>query len=141
MKNQRFLSVLAATLLGVTSISAMAQDKPAAPNPSKGGEGSTISLKNGTTNPPQRPDGTDPVSRDAVKAETRAANRAKTIPTGEASTVGTMTKQPNETMQPTGDMSRKEVSMAARKTKPMRGDKVERPDVPTNPAAGGGTPK
>ena len=141
MKKQRFISILTAALLGVGSLSALAQDKPAAPDPAKGGQGSTTSLKNGTTNPPQRPDGTDPVSRDAVKAETRAANRAKTIPTGEASTVGTMTKQPNETMQPTGDMSRKEVSMAARKTKPMRGDKVERPDVPTNPTTAGGTPK
>lgn len=141
MKNRRLISFLAATVLSAGSLSVMAQEKPASPDPAKGAEGSTISLKNGTTNPPQRPDGTAPVSRDAVKAETRAANRAKTIPTGEASTVNPMTKQPNETVQATGDMSRKEVSMAGRKTKPMRGDKVERPDVPTNPPAGGGTPK
>ena len=141
MKNQRLFSVLTATLLGIGGSNAMAQDKPAAPDPSKGAQGSTISLKNGTTNPPQRPDGTAPVSRDAIKAETRAANRAKTIPTGEASTLGALTKQPNEAAQATGDMSRKEVSMVGRKTKPVRGDKVERPDVPTNPAAGGGTPQ
>lgn len=141
MRDQGLLSVATAAVLGLRGLSAMAQDKPAAPDASKGGEGSTILLENGTPNPAQRPDGTASVSRDAMKSEARVANRAKTIPTGEASTVGEMTKQPNETTQTTGDMLRKEVSMAGRKPKPTRGDKGERPDVPTNPSVGGGTPK
>ena len=93
-------------------------------------------------NPTQRPDGFEPVSREAVKAEARAHNRNNTntlVPKGEAST--TMNGQPNMVMAPTGDQSRWEVSQQGRKVKPHFGQPGERPEVPTNPTEKTGTPK
>jgi hypothetical protein len=83
-----------------------------------------------------------PNSREAVKAEARAHNRNNTnnlVPKGEAST--TVNSQPNALPQPTGEMSRAEVSQQARKTKPQFGQRGERPDVPTNPTEKTGTPQ
>ena len=90
----------------------------------------------------QRPDGSDPASREAVKAEARAHNRNNAnnpVPKGEATT--TVNHQPNAMPLPTGEMSRAEVSQTARKVKPRFGEKGERPEVPTNPTDKTGTPQ
>ena len=135
----------AAALAGLMAVAggAMAQATsiPAQPDPAVGGEASTQTPV-GVANPPQRPDGSMPVSREAVKAEARAHNRNNfnnLVPKGEASTV--VNGQPNAMPQPTGDMSRAQVGMLARPSHPHFGQPSERPDVPTNPADGTGTPK
>lgn len=113
---------------------------PAAPDPSKGAEGSTKSPA-GVANPTQRPDNSMPNSRDAVKSEARAENRSSantTLPKGEAST--TTNNQPNAA-QPTGAMTRSEVKPTRSELKPQAGQKGERPEVPTNPKEKTGTPK
>lgn len=133
-------AVLAA-LMSAGAAMAQTTSIPAAPDPSVGGEASTRTLS-GVPNPPQRPDGMEPASREAVKAEARAQNRNNAnsmVPKGEAST--TMNNQPNATPQPTGERSRWEVSQEARKVKPHFGQKGERPEVPTNPTDKTGTPK
>jgi hypothetical protein len=96
----------------------------------------------GVANPPQRPDASMPISREAVKAEARVQNRNNAnsvVPKGEAST--TVNHQPNAMPQPTGEMSRAEVSQTGRKVKPQFGQKGERPDVVTNPTDKTGTPQ
>jgi hypothetical protein len=83
-----------------------------------------------------------PASREAVKAEARAQNRNNAnslVSKGEATT--TVNHQPNAMPQPTGEMSRAEVSQQARKVKPQFGQKGERPEVPTNPTEKTGTPQ
>jgi hypothetical protein len=122
---------------------AMAQvtSVPAQPDPSVGGEASTMTPA-GVANPPQRPDNSLPASREAVKAEARTQNRNNAnsmVPKGEATT--TVNHQPNAMPQPTGEMSRMEVSQQARKVKPQFGQKGERPEVPTNPTEKTGTPQ
>ena len=142
MKQITFHATVLAALLGMAGIaSAQATSMPAQPDPSVGGEASTMTPA-GVANPPQRPDASMPVSREAVKAEARAQNRNNAnsvVPKGEAST--TVNAQPNARPQPTGEMSRAEVSQMARKTKPRFGQPGERPDVPTNPAEKTGTPQ
>jgi hypothetical protein len=89
-----------------------------------------------------RPDGSDPASREAVKAEARAHNRNNAnnpVPKGEATT--TVNAQPNAMPRPTGEQSRKDVSQQARKVKPRFGERGERPEVPTNPTDKTGTPQ
>lgn len=109
--------------------------------PSTAGEAST-ETRAGVPNPTQRPDGSMPASRDAVKAEARANNRnpANTAtPGGEAST--RMNNQPNTMPPMMSGTTRAEVRQDAMKPKPQFGQKGERPDVPTNPKNSTGTPK
>ncbi len=135
-------AILFAALLGGASLAmAQATSIPAQPNPSVGGQASTMTPA-GVANPPQRPDYTMPASRDAVKAEARAHNRNNAnnpVPKGEVTT--TVNSQPNAMPQPTGEMSRAEVSQTGRKVAPRFGEKGERPDVVTNPTDKTGTPK
>jgi hypothetical protein len=94
------------------------------------------------SSPTERPDGSAPASREAVKAEARAENRNNAnslVPKGEASV--TVNGQPNATLQPTGEMTRADVRQDARKPRPLFGQRGERPDVPTNPAEKTGTPQ
>ena len=113
---------------------------PAAPDPAKGGQASTKTPA-GVANPTQRPDGSNPASREAVKSEARVENRSPantTVPKGEPSTM--TNNQPNAS-QPTGAMSRAEVKPSPIDLKPQAGVKGERPDVPTNPKDQTGTPQ
>jgi len=129
-------------LLGF-SVASLAQTTsvPAAPDPAKGGQASTKAPSAGPANPTQRPDGTNPASREAVKSEARVENRSPAntaVPKGEPSTM--TNNQPNAS-QRTGAMSRSEVKPTTNELKPQLGAKGERPDVPTNPAEKTGTPK
>ncbi|MDQ0573216.1 hypothetical protein QFZ42_005050 [Variovorax paradoxus] len=134
-------TVLAGLMAAAGAAMAQATSIPAQPDPAVGGQAST-QTPSGVPNPPQRPDSSLPNSREAVKAEARAHNRNNTnnlVPKGEAST--TVNSQPNALPQPTGEMSRAEVSQQARKTKPQFGQRGERPEVPTNPTDKTGTPQ
>jgi hypothetical protein len=127
------LSVTTASFAQTTAI-------PAAPDPAKGGQGSTKSPA-GVVNPTQRPDGSNPVSRESVKAEARADNRSPSntdTPKGEPSTM--TNNQPNAPER-TGAMTRAEVKPTRDELKPQLGAKGERPDVPTNPKDKTGTPQ
>ena len=109
--------------------------------PSTTGQAST-ETRTGVPNPTQRPDGSMPASRDAVKAEARANNRNPantTTPGGEAST--RTNNQPNATPPAMSGTTRAEVRQDAVKPKPQFGQTGERPDVPTNPKNSTGTPK
>ncbi|MEJ7687994.1 MAG: serine/threonine protein kinase [Variovorax sp.] len=143
MKQGFIATTVLAGLMGLGGASiAQTTAVPAAPDPAKGGEASTKKPTGNTANPTQRPDGSNPTSRADVKSEARAENRSPAnsmVPKGEAST--TMNNQPNMTPKPTGEMSRREVSQEARKTKPQMGQTGERPEVPTNPTNKTGTPK
>ena len=94
-------------------------------------------------NPTQRPDGSDPASREAVRAEARAHNRNNAnnpVPKGEATT--TVNDQPNAMPRPhRRDVARRGERRQARKVKPRFGEKGERPEVPTNPTDKTGTPQ
>jgi hypothetical protein len=142
MKQRLFHATLLAGLMAAAGAAmAQATSIPAQPDPSVGGQAST-QTPSGVPNPPQRPDNSMPVSREAVKAEARAHNRNNAnnpVPKGEATT--TVNAQPNAMPQPTGEMSRAEVSQQARKVKPRFGQPGERPDVPTNPTERTGTPQ
>ena len=134
-------AVLAGLMATAGGALAQATSIPAQPDPAVGGQAST-QTPSGVPNPPQRPDASMPNSREAVKAEARAHNRNNVnnpVPKGEAST--TVNAQPNAMPQPTGEMSRAEVSQQARKAKPQFGQRGERPDVPTNPTGKTGTPQ
>lgn len=124
-----------------SSAAALAQTAiPAAPDPAVGGQAST-KTPSGIANPTQKPDGSNPASRETVKAEARMENKSSAntnIPKGESST--TSNNQPN-TAQPTGAMSRAEVKPTKNELKPQMGKKGERPDVPTNPQEKTGTPQ
>jgi len=109
--------------------------------PSSQGQAST-ETRAGVPNPTQRPDGSMPASRDAVKAEARANNRNPantTTPGGEAST--RMNNQPNATPPVMSGTTRAEVRQDAIKPTRQFGQTGERPDVPTNPKNSTGTPK
>jgi len=142
MKHRIFqAAVLAGLMATAGGALAQATSIPAQPDPAVGGQAST-QTPSGVPNPPQRPDASMPNSREAVKAEARAHNRNNAnnpVPKGEAST--TVNAQPNAMPQPTGEMSRAEVSQQARKAKPQFGQRGERPDVPTNPTGKTGTPQ
>lgn len=117
MKNQRLIPMTFLTAaMGLASVGALAQ------NP---------------TNPALN--AAEPVSRAAVRAEAQSANRAKTIPSGEASTL--VNQQPNASPQPTGELSRAEVKAGAQHSKRPFGNPGERPAVVTNPTDSTGTPK
>jgi len=142
MKQVTFHATVLAALLGAAGI-AMAQTTsvPAQPDPSVGGEASTMTPA-GVANPPQRPDASMPASREAVKAEARAQNRNNAnsvVPKGEAST--TVNHQPNAMPSPTGERSRAEVRAETQHVKPRFGQPGERPAVPTNPTEKTGTPQ
>jgi len=144
MKKQqtRMAGIALAALMGLAG-AAVAQTTamPAQPDPATGGQASTKTPA-GVGNPTQRPDGSAPVSRSAVKAEARAQNHNNAnslVSKGEAST--TINNRPNATPQPTGEMSRMEVSQQGRKTTPRFSEKGERPTVPTNPVSKTGTPQ
>ena len=141
---QRFLATTVfAGLIGISGL-AMAQGTtaiPAQPDPAVGGQASTKTPA-GVANPTQRPDGSNPASREVVKSEARIHNRSNAtnnVPKGEATT--TVNHQPNAIPAPTGEMSRAEVSQTGRKVQPHFGAKGERPEVPTNPIDKTGTPK
>jgi hypothetical protein len=142
MKQGLIASTVLAGLMGVSGATfAQSTAMPAQPDPAVGGQASTKTPA-GVGNPTQRPDGSNPASRAAVKAEARAHNRNNTnnmVPKGEAST--TVNGQPNAMPQPTGDMSRTQVSQQGRKVKPRFGERGERPEVPTNPTDKTGTPQ
>jgi hypothetical protein len=143
MKQALFRTAALAGLMGVAALghAQNSSSSRAETDPAVGGQAST-ETRSGVGNATQRPDGSAPASRDAVKAEARAANRNTAnslVPKGEAST--TLNDQPNAVPQPSGDMSRQEVSQEARKVKPQFGQKGERPDVPTNPMGKTGTPQ
>lgn len=109
--------------------------------PSSQGQAST-ETRAGVPNPTQRPDGSMPASREAVKSEARANNRnsANTkTPGGEASTM--TNNQPNVTPQTMSGTTRAEVRQDAVKPTPQFGQTGERPNVPTNPKNSTGTPK
>lgn len=141
---QRFVTpALLAGLMGMAGL-ACAQGTaaiPAQPDPAVAGQASTKTPA-GVANPTQRPDGSDPASREIVKSEARIHNRSNAtnnVPKGEATT--TVNHQPNAMPRPTGERSRTEVSQTGRKVKPHFGEPGERPEVPTNPTDKTGTPK
>lgn len=136
------LVTVAAALLWSLSNASFAQTTavPAGPDPAKAGQASTKTPA-GVANPTQRPDGSNPASREAVKSEARAENRSPAntvVPKGEPSTM--TNNQPNAP-QSTGAMSRAEVKPSKNELKPQAGVKGERPDVPTNPKEKTGTPQ
>lgn len=143
MKQQGLIhGAVLAGLMGLGSIAAaQTSSMPAQPDPAVGGQASTRTPA-GVANPTQRPDGSAPASRDAVKSEARIHNRnnvTNNVPKGEASTI--VNHQPNAVIPPAGEMSRTEVSQSGRKVTPEFGEKGERPEVPTNPLDKTGTPK
>jgi hypothetical protein len=142
MKQTWMASTVLAALMGLAGAgAAQTTAMSAQPDPATGGQASTKTPA-GVGNPTQRPDGSAPASRSAVKAEARAQNRNNAnsmVSKGEAST--TVNHQPNATPKPTGAMSRMEVSEEGRRTKPRFGEKGERPEVPTNPMSKTGTPQ
>lgn len=146
MKQARQHFAAAAFLAGLMGLSgaAVAQTAPvvpAQPDPAVAGQASTKTPA-GVANPTQRPDGSMPASRDAVKSEARIHNRSNAtnnVPKGEATT--TVNHQPNAIPAPMGERTRTEVSQTGRKVKPQFGNKGERPEVPTNPTDKTGTPQ
>jgi hypothetical protein len=142
MKQGFLATTVLAGLMGLAGATiAQTTSMPAQPDPAKGGQASTKTPA-GVVNPTQRPDGSNPASREAVKAEARAHNRNNAnnpVPKGEATT--TVNAQPNAMPRPTGEQTRTEVSQQARKVKPRFGEKGERPEVPTNPTDKTGTPQ
>lgn len=134
-------AALAGLLVVASTSIAQTTSVPAAPDPAKGGQASTKTPAAGPANPTQRPDGTNPTSRETVKSEARVENRSPAntaVPKGEPSTM--TNNQPNAA-QRTGAMSRGEVKPTRNELKPQMGAKGERPDVPTNPGEKTGTPK
>ncbi|RYF30356.1 MAG: serine/threonine protein kinase [Comamonadaceae bacterium] len=133
-------TVLTAALAGLGSVSALAQANTSLNVPAPVNEAGQKSTKtpSGVANPTQRPDGTNPASRAAVRSEAQAANRANAIPNGETSTLEN--KKPNGTPQ-TSEMTRGEVKQTAQHQKRPFGNTGERPAVPTNPTDSTGTPK
>lgn len=130
---------LALSLLLATAAGSVAAQPAVVTAPS--GQASTES-PSGVPNPTQRPDGSMPASRAAIKSEARAQNKDQAnsdTPMGQASTM--RDGQPNPTPQPMSGMTRSEVRQTAGQTRRRIGDKGEHPNVPTNPPGGGGTPK
>lgn len=128
-------------VLSVLMVAAGSVSAQPATNTSPAGQASTESAA-GVPNPTQRPDGSMPASRSAIKSEARAQNKDSAnsdTPMGQASTM--RDGQPNATPQPMSGMTRGEVQQTARKTRRPMGAKGEQPDVPTNPPTSGGTPK
>jgi len=143
MKQRFVATTVLVGLLGGAGL-ALAQGStvmPAQPDPAVAGQASTKTPA-GVANPTQRPDGSNPASRETVKSEARIHNRSNAtnnVPKGEATT--TVNHQPNAFQAPTGEMSRTEVSQTGRKVQPHFGEKGERPEVPTNPTDKTGTPQ
>lgn len=138
------MTFTAAALVGLlalsSSVTAQTTAIPAAPDPSTGGQASTKTPA-GVANPTQRPDGSNPVSREAARSEARMENRSPantSVPKGEPTTM--TNNQPNAP-EPTGALSRAEVKPTRNELKPQAGVRGERPDVPTNPKEKTGTPK
>jgi hypothetical protein len=126
-------SVFVAGLIAAGAVSA----QPATQQPLPAGDTAT-GLKSDT----QRPTGTSPVSRDAVKAETKAAVKTPgaALPAGDTKPVGGMKAQ--ETPHGTSGKTRAEVSGEA-KTAPMagaRGEQRPRQSSPTNQKNNSGAP-
>jgi hypothetical protein len=134
-------NLLSATLLAGALGFGAAHAQSVVTPPATAGQPSTES-RAGVPNPTQRPDGSMPASREAVKSEARVQNRnpANTnTPGGEPSTM--TNNQPNAMPQVMSGTTRGEVRQEALKTKPQFGQKGERPEVPTNPKTSTGTPK
>jgi len=135
-----FSPLMLAVLMAAAAEGASAQ--PAVNTvPSTSGQASTES-QSGVPNPTQRPDGSMPASRSAIKSEARAQNKDSAnsdTPMGQASTM--RDGQPNATPQPMSRTTRQEVRQTARQTRRPMGVKGEQPNVPTNPPTADGTPK
>ncbi|WP_076999100.1 serine/threonine protein kinase [Variovorax sp. KK3] len=136
-----FTSIALASMISISG-TALAQTTavPAAPDPAKGGQASTKTPA-GVANPTQRPDGSNPTSRESVKSDARVENRSPAntvVPKGEPSTM--TNNQPNAP-QPTGALTRADVKPSSAELKPQMGATGERPDVPTNPKGRTGTPQ
>jgi len=121
MKQLKSVAVFVSGMLIVAG-SALAQSTavPAAPDPAVGGQASTKTPA-GVANPTQRPDGSAPASRDAVKAEARMENKSPantTTPKGEPSTM--TNNQPNAA-QPTGQLTRADVKPTRNELQPQMG--------------------
>ena len=113
---------------------------PATPDPSAAGQANTKTPA-GVPNPTQRPDGSNPASRESVKSEARTENKNTVNPVVPKGEPTTMTHgQPNAAL-PTGAKTRAEVKPTRDELKPQIGKTGERPDVPTNPTDKTGTPK
>ena len=136
------LTLFSPLLFSVLIAAGTASAQPAANTvPATSGQPSTESPA-GVPNPTQRPDGSMPASRSAIKAEARAQNKNPAnsdTPMGEASTM--RNGQPNATPRPKSGISRDEVRNSAAKNRQPMSVKGERPDVPTNPSTNDGTPK
>ena len=127
--------------MGVSGIAAaQSTSVPAQPDPALAGQASTKTPA-GVGNPTQRPDGTDPASRDAVKTGSSCPQQeqSRITPCRRASATTTVNHQPNAMPQPAPRRRspRQEVSLADRRVKPRFGEKGERPEVPTNPTGKG----
>ena len=134
-------NLITATLVAGALAVGVAHAQSIVTTPATSGQPST-ETRAGVPNPTQRPDGSMPASREAVKSEARVQNRNPantTTPGGEASTM--TNNQPNAMPQVMSGTTRSEVRQDALKTKPQFGQKGERPDVPTNPKTSTGTPK
>ena len=136
------LSVFSPLVFSVLMAAGTVSAQPAANTvPSTSGQPSTES-PSGVPNPTQRPDGSMPASRGAIKSEARAQNQNpanSNTPMGEASTM--RNGQPNATPQPKSGTSRNEVRNSTAKSRQPMSVKGEKPDVPTNPSTSDGTPK
>lgn len=132
--------LIVASLMAAAGIAVAQTTVVPATEPSVAGQASTQTPA-GVPNPTQRPSGAMPNSRANVRAEAAAQNKDpanSNTPGGEPSTM--RNNQPNMPMR-TGQMTRSEVRQDAVKPAPRLGEKGERPDVPTNPKDGTGTPK
>jgi hypothetical protein len=123
-------SVFVAGMIVAGAVSAQPATKPLA-------AGDTAT---GMTKETQRPDGTMPASRAAVKAETRAAVRTPdaTLPAGNTETVGgkKMDGPPRMTSGKTRAETRAETSRM-----PARGEQSPRQSSPTNQKNNSGSPQ
>lgn len=140
MKQTTFSVLVAAGLIAAgASVSAQTTSVPAT-QPGVAGQASTMT-PSGVPNPPQRPDNTQPNSREGVRmgAQWNNHNQANTnTPAGEASTM--RNNQPNATPQ-VGQRARAEVRQETQHRARPFGATGERPDVATNPTNSTGTPK
>lgn len=135
------VSALVAAGLLAASLAASAQTTSVpATQPGVAGQASTMTPA-GVPNPPQRPDNSQPNSRDGVRmgAVWNNHNQANTnTPGGEAST--TLNSQPNATPR-VGERTRAEVRQETLHQPRPFGYTGERPAVATNPIDSTGTPK
>ncbi len=132
--------LLIASLMAAAGIASAQTTSVPATDAGVAGQASTQTAA-GVPNPPQRPDGSMKNARANVRAEPAAQNKnpaSSNTPGGEPSTM--RNNQPNATPQASA-LTREEVRQSALKVKPRFGEQGERPEVPTNPKDGPGTPQ